>query len=459
MKVVILAGGSGTRLWPLSRGRYPKQFVKLNEGGTSLFQHAFRRSLLVADIADVYVVTNEKHKYLVIDAIAELGYALAEGNIIAEPEAKNTLPAIYAGMLAASKDGECTVAVYPSDHLIAKDAEFASCVQLSASLAVDHLVTFGIRPTHPHTGYGYIAPGPALSNGFRVNEFKEKPDSTLAISYIDKGYLWNSGMFLLHSKKFIAEVQAHAPEIAEAFHGASSIAEAFSRIKNKVSIDYGLLEKSSSVAVVPCDIGWSDLGSFDSLYDVSVKDEQDNVAGTNTLMLSSSKNIIRSDSGRLIATIGIENMIVMDTRDALLLCHRGQAEQVKSAVAALQDRCDNRTEYHATDYRPWGHYTVLEERKNTYKIKRIVVNPGKRLSYQMHYHRSEHWVVVKGTARVTLDGEEKLVSAGESIFIKACQKHRLENSGKLPLEIIEVQMGEYLEEDDIVRLGDEYGRA
>ena len=223
MKVVILAGGSGTRLWPLSRERFPKQFVKLRENGTSLFQQAFLRSLLVADINDIYIVTNEKHKYLVINDIEELGHRLDEGNIIAEPEAKNTLPAIYAGVFTASKADDCIVAVFPSDHVIANDVEFAQCVQRAASLAETHIVTFGIKSTYPHTGYGYICPGKEIKTGYVVREFKEKPDYNTAVSYIDKGYFWNSGMFLFHSKKFFDEVQAHAPEIAQAFDNTSSM--------------------------------------------------------------------------------------------------------------------------------------------------------------------------------------------------------------------------------------------
>lgn len=458
MKIIILAGGSGTRLWPLSRDRYPKQFIKLQGKKESLFQETFNRSLLLADLNDIYVVTNEKYKFLVMGAVEELGYAYNEDNILVEPEAKNTLPAIYAGVYEVTRKSNDTLVVFPSDHIITKSKDFAELIKASEELAKDSLITFGIKPDGPNVGYGYISPGDKKGNGYLVREFKEKPDCKRALEYIKKGYYWNSGIFMFNSQVFIEEVKTYAAEIFEAFESSSNLNEAFSKIKTKISIDYGIMEKSSKVAVVPADIDWNDLGSFDSFYDVFEKDETNNIVGEKDIMLDSTNNIVHSEAGKLVATVGVDDLIIIDNKDALLICKKDQSQKVKEVVEALKERKDARTEYHVQDYRPWGHYKVLEEEKDSFKIKRITVNQGKKLSYQLHHHRSEHWIVVRGMAKVTIDNDIKLVSAGESIFMKPGQKHRLENPGKLPLELIEVQMGDYLEEDDIVRFDDEYGR-
>ncbi|WP_319204550.1 mannose-1-phosphate guanylyltransferase/mannose-6-phosphate isomerase [uncultured Ilyobacter sp.] len=451
MKVIILAGGSGTRLWPLSRDRYPKQFIKLQGDQPSLFQETFARSLLIADIDDIYVVTNEKYKFLVMGAVEEMGYDYKESNILSEPEAKNTLPAIYAGVYEVSKKNSDSVVVFPSDHKILKSIDFAEVIRSSEKLTKENIITFGIQPDGPNTGYGYISPGKENLNGFMVEEFKEKPDYDTAVSYIQKGYFWNSGIFMFNSDFFIKEVKTHAEEIHNAFDSSEGIEEAFSKIKEKISIDYGIMEKSENVAVVPVDIGWNDLGSFDAFYDVFEKDENKNIVDSSNIVFDSKNNYIHSESGKLVAAVGVEDLIVVDNRDALLICKKDQSQKVKDVVETLKSKNDLRTAYHVQDYRPWGHYKVLEEEKDSFKIKRIKINQGKKISYQLHHHRSEHWIVVKGMAKVTIEGSESFVSAGESIFIKTGQKHRLENPGKTPLEIIEVQMGEYLEEDDIVR--------
>lgn len=459
MKAIILAGGSGTRLWPLSRDRYPKQFIKLNNDKLSLFQQTFIRSLMLADINDIYVVTNSKHKFLVMGGIEELGYDYKEDNILVEPEAKNTLPAIYAGVYEIAKDGQASVVVFPSDHMITKSQEFVQLIKSSVELTKDFLITFGILPSGPNTGYGYISPGAGVGKGYIVQEFKEKPDYQTAVEYIAKGYYWNSGIFMFNSSLFTEEVKTYSPQIFEAFETTENLAEAFGKIDANISIDYGIMEKSSRVAVVPADIGWNDLGSFDSFYDVFEKDETNNIGDENNILLESTNNIVHCESGKLVATVGIDDLIIVDNRDALLICKKDQSQKVKEIVNLLKERKDLRTDYHVQDYRPWGNYKVLEEEKDSFKIKRITVSPGKKLSYQLHHHRSEHWIVVRGMAKVTIDGEERFVRAGESIFMKAGQKHRLENPGKMLLEIIEVQLGEYLEEDDIVRFDDEYGRS
>ncbi len=458
MKVIILAGGSGSRLWPLSRDRYPKQFIKLQGDSSSLFQDTFKRSLLLVNLDEIYVVTNEKYKFLVMGAVEELGYKFNESNIIIEPESKNTLPAIYAGVNEIVKKENDNVIVFPSDHMILKSQDFVKIIKNSEELTKDSIITFGIKPDGPNTGYGYIAPGSEKLNGYEVKAFKEKPEYEVAVTYVEEGYYWNAGIFMFNTEFFINEVKLYAKNIYNAFKTSNNIKEAFSKIDEKISIDYAIMEKSKNVTVAPVDIGWNDLGSFDSFYDIFKKDENNNICDSNNILIDSKNNYVYSEKGKLVSIVGVDNLIVVDNRDALLICKKEQSQRVKEVVEILKSKDDSRVEYPIEDYRPWGNYKVLEEEQNSYKIKRIKVSQGKKLSYQMHHHRSEHWIVVKGIAMVTIDDVEKLVPAGESIFIKPRQKHRLENPGKVPLEIIEVQMGEYLEEDDIIRFDDEYGR-
>ena len=454
---LILAGGVGSRLFPLSREYYPKQFIKLEKLGKSLFQKTFERCLKLSNIKDIYIVTNEKHKFLVLNQIEQLGYEnFNEENILIEPKGKNTLPAIYYGIINL-KNKNNIVGVFSSDHLIEEEDIFISTVLNSQKLANEYIITYGITPTEPNTGYGYIKPGDVLDGGYKVDEFKEKPNLEVAKQYIKNGYLWNSGMFLFNKELFINEVKKHCNSIYDLFK-LNNINEIYEKIP-EISVDYGVLEKSNKVAVVPMNITWNDLGSFDSFYEYFDKNKDNSVIiSGEDASINSKNNLICSENNKVVSLIDIEDTIVVDTDDVLLVCKKGQSQKVKNLVKYLKNKKDNRTNFHRTVYRPWGSYTILEEGP-FYKIKRINVIPGKKLSYQLHYHRSEHWVVVKGMATVTIEDKKIFVRSGESIFVEQGLKHRLENNGKISLEVIEIQVGEYLEEDDIVRFDDDFGRV
>ena len=457
MKMIIMAGGSGSRLWPLSRTHYPKQFLKLSGMEKSIFQMTIERCLLMGSMDDLYLVTSKDYLHLVQGQIEELGKTLPIEQILLEPEAKNTLPAILYAVQAIREKGDDICAVFASDHVIDQPQILADTILGAEKLAAKGFVCFGITPTSPETGFGYIKPGKPVDRGFEIAEFKEKPDYETAEAYVKDGYLWNSGMFMFDSGQFYEAVKKYNPEVFNAFQ-AESVEDIFSKTPS-ISVDYGLIEKMDVVYGAPLVMEWNDLGNFTTFYDRyhTTKDDKGNVYFNDEIMLDSNRNLVYSEGDKAVAMIGISDVVVVDQKDALLVCKRDQSPRVKDVVDILKERKDIRADDHLTVYKPWGSYTILEESK-FYKVKRLTVFPGQRLSYQMHYHRNEHWIVVSGTAIVIIDDIENLVRSGESIYIRSGEKHRLVNSGNLLLEVIEVQNGQYLGEDDIVRYEDDYIR-
>ncbi len=452
---VILAGGSGTRLWPLSRKLYPKQFIKMAEfGGRSLFQNALERAVKIAGNSHSYrIVTNTDYKFHCITQGEEIGIPVTDANLLIEPQAKSTLAAIMLAIRSLDSDDDLAL-VLSSDHAIKNDAAFERAVAVASDAATRSLVTFGILPDHPNTGYGYIKPSaPCKDAPAPVDAFKEKPDADTAARYIADGYLWNAGIFLFSKGVFDRELEKADPSYFAAFAKYDTLEETFRELPD-LSIDYGLLEKTKNVRVLAVDIGWTDLGSFDALEKYSGGTS----IHTDSIEISAAGNYAYSDSaGKPVVFIGCENLLAVDTKDALLVAQKGSSQKVQQAVKLLKERLPAVTETHQTVYRPWGSYTIIDEGTG-FKSKRLTVLPGKRLSAQMHYHRSEHWVVVSGTAKVTVGEEIRILQKGESTFIPAGTMHRLENPGKVVAHLIESQIGDYLEEDDIVRFDDEYGR-
>jgi len=381
--------------------------------------------------------------------------------VLIEPEPKNTLPAISFGMREiVKKYGKSIVGVFSSDHVL--DIRAMETIKNAQTLAMEHLVTFGIVPTSPHTGYGYIKPSEKISAGYKVAEFREKPNHDDALKYLKEGCLWNSGMFLFDTDVFFRELQEYEKTFYKAFdpeiNPDATTDEMFEKVRS-ISIDYGIMEKSKNVVVVRLEDKWSDLGNFNAIYEESDKDDNGNVIyECEDILINSKNNLLYSKCDKLVALIDVENMAVIDTPDALLVCPRESSQKVKQVADTLHNKNDERAYLQQTVYRPWGSYTVMEK-SDRHKIKNIIVEPKKKLSLQLHYHRSEHWIVVKGMATVQVNDEMFFLRQGESTFIRAGMRHRLVNEGKLPLEIIEVQLGECVDEDDIVRYDDEYGRV
>jgi len=455
MTNIILCGGSGTRLWPISRTLMPKQFVKLFDD-KSLFQLTVERNEKVC--SSQYIVSNAEQYFLALDQLEELGKT--NNRYLLEPVGRNTAPAI--ALACMSLDPEELVLVTPSDHLIKNEKEYAKVLARAKELAQEgNLVTFGITPAFAETGFGYIE-----ADGEDVKAFHEKPSLDVATKYLEAGnYYWNSGMFCFKAGIFLDELQKHSPEIYEATKSAlesKNINDEMIRIDHESmmqipedSIDYAVMEQSNKVKVVASDIDWSDLGSFDALYEELPKDENGNTKNENHISVDSKNNLVYGKD-RKIATVDVEDLIIVDTGDALLVSKKGSSQKVKAVVNELKKDTQLHN-IHLTGYRPWGTYTVLEDTEG-YKIKRIEVKPGKRLSLQKHFHRNEHWIVVSGTATVTVGDKVELIRPNESTYIKMGEVHRLENEGRIPVVLIEAQVGEYTGEDDIVRLEDDFNR-
>ncbi|MEX3788527.1 mannose-1-phosphate guanylyltransferase/mannose-6-phosphate isomerase [Paraburkholderia sp. BR14374] len=468
---VVLCGGSGTRLWPMSRGGYPKQYLALT-GEHTLVQQTALRLRGIDGVTVPIVVTNNEQRFLVAEQLRQVDVGSA--SIVLEPASRNTAPAIAVAALLALRDTpDALLLVLPSDHVIAGEAAFVKAVEAAAQIAKDgRLVTFGITPTEPHTGYGYICAGAPLIDGtqsFAVDSFVEKPDAATAQRFIDEGrYYWNSGMFMLKASTYMDELRRYEPEIARQaelslqsaqrnFDFVWLDADAFAACPN-ISVDHAVMEKTQSAAVVAvADLGWNDIGSWTALADIAERDAQNNALIGDVLTDAVSDSYIRAEH-RLVAAIGLENVVIVETADAVLVAHRDQAQDVKKIVAQLNAMGRHESVTHRRVVRPWGSYEGIDSGER-FQVKRIVVNPGAQLSLQMHHHRAEHWIVVKGTALVTNGDKEIMLTENESTYIPLGITHRLLNPGKIPLELIEVQSGAYLGEDDIVRFEDTYGRV
>ena len=469
---VILSGGSGTRLWPLSRAMYPKQFLHFFNGdGGSLLGATLARLGSAGSFEAPIIVCNNDHRFLVQEETVKAG--IEAQAIILEPIARNTAAAVaVAALFAMKRDPDAVLVVMPSDHVVGDAPGFVAGIEQAAAIAAaGRLVLFGIKPAEPHTGYGYIRKGAPLdagSGGFTVDAFCEKPERAVAEGYLAAGdYFWNSGIFVLSARTYVEELQRLDPSILAAAQGALENATedlgflrleatAFAASPN-ISIDYAVMEKTKAAAMLPLDVGWSDVGSWTSLWQIAPHDDTGNAVEGDALLIDTRDCLVHSERS-LVATIGLEDLIIVDTPDALLVADKARAQEVSGLVARLKQSNRKEHEQHLRNYRPWGFFETLSI-GGRFQVKLLHVKPGGQLSMQMHHHRSEHWVVVRGTARVTIGETEKLVQENESVYITATHWHRLENPGKVPLELIEVQIGSYLGEDDIIRVDDAYHRT
>ena len=465
---VILSGGSGTRLWPLSRAMRPKQLLSMVSNYT-MIQDTVTRLTGLTELVDPIIVCNEEHRFTIAEQMREVD--IHPSAIILEPFGKNTAPAVAISALQSQKvDKDPVLLVLPADHVIANKTAFHEAVQKGYEAAQENkLVTFGIIPDAPETGYGYIKSGEKIMGDdvFSVEQFVEKPDADTAQKYLDDGsYFWNSGMFMFKASVYLKELESHNSEMytcSKASLESAAVDMDFIRLDSDAfaacpsdSIDYAVMEKTRSAAVIPVDIDWNDIGSWSALWDVGHADENGNVVHGDVVLEDSHNSYVHADS-RLVTTVGLNDHVVVETADAILVAHRDKAQNVKEIVAKLKNADRDEAIIHNKAYRPWGAYECIDH-DSRFQVKRITVNVGASLSLQLHHHRSEHWIVVQGTARVTCGDKVFLMSENESTYIPLGEKHRLENSGKIPLELIEVQTGTYLGEDDIVRFDDVYGR-
>lgn len=465
----ILCGGAGSRLWPVSREGHPKPFIRLADN-QSLLQKSFLRGFSIDGVNEIITVTNRELFFQTEDELAELKLKNIRSNYILEPFGRNTAAAIVTAAMYVRKEfgDDAILLVLAADHLISNKEAFHTAVDKAVKLAESgRLVTFGIKPTHPETGYGYIE-----ANGSDVVRFVEKPGIKTAQEYMDSGrFYWNSGMFCFRVDTILQELEIYCPDVVASVKTCLSASKELTGEKQKqlsldpdtfrlvpdISIDYAVMEKSNVVSVVPCDIGWSDIGSWAALSAVGESDENGNRVEAEAL-LENVKNCYIKSEERFVGAIGLENLVIVDTPDALLVANKDYSQDVKKIYTTLKQNGNELYKWHRTVYRPWGSYTVLED-SDRFKIKRLEVKPGGRLSLQMHHHRSEHWIVVSGMAKVVNGEQEMLVNTNESTYIPAGHRHRLENPGVIDLVLIEVQSGEYLGEDDIVRFQDVYGRV
>ncbi len=462
---VILCGGSGTRLWPASRSKHPKQFMSLGNG-SSLFAETLKRTDGIPQTLDAMIISNNEYRFYIEKCLKDTDQ---KGTIILEPEGRNTAPAIALAAFATLETEDALMLVMPSDHMFQQPEAFHQAVTSAKAIAeAGYLVTFGINPIRPETGYGYIKQGPSLGqNAYQVEHFLEKPQKPKAEAMLKEGgYYWNAGIFLFKASRFLAELEQYAPAIHKAtktawqnrYQDLSFIRPGISFLESPSdSIDYAIMEHADKVAVVPMDGGWSDLGSWESFYEITDKDA-DNNACEGDVMISDTTDCYLKSTGRLITTVGVKNLAVIETKDAVLVADRSKTQDVKAIVNLLKANNRTETDLHPLVHRPWGYYETLIL-SDGFQVKRITVYPGAENSLQMHYHRAEHWIIVRGTAEVTIEEEQKLIAENESVYVPLGTKHRIKNPGILPLEFIEVQTGDYLGEDDIVRFEDHYGRA
>lgn len=468
---VILSGGSGSRLWPLSRQLRPKQFLPIVDELT-LFQSTLKRLEGLDNLQEPIVVCNEEHRFMAAEQLRTLDVNNAK--ILLEPQGRNTAPAIaLAALLALKTDPDALLFIMPADHIISDIPTYHQAIHAAVEVAnKGYLVTFGIKPTQPETGYGYIHTGALLQDtpktgALSVNQFVEKPDLPTATTYIESGdYLWNSGLFMFQASAYLEALETFHPEILKACTKAmSGIKEDgdFSRIDTdaflsnpKISIDYAVMEKATNSAVISLDCAWNDVGAWSAVWEVGDKDPQGNVFRGNVMARQGNSNLVYGED-KLICLVGVDNLVVVDTKDATLVAHKDSAKDVKHVVASLLEQGCDEAIIHRKVNRPWGSYDSVDS-GDRFQVKRIIVKPGAKLSLQKHHHRAEHWVVVKGTAKVTCDDKIFLLAENESTYIPLGSTHRLENPEKFPLEIIEIQSGSYLGEDDIVRFSDDYGR-
>lgn len=462
---VILCGGSGTRLWPASRSKHPKQFMALSNG-SSLFAETLKRTDGIHQTLETIVISNNEYRFYIDECLKD---ANRKGTIILEPEGRNTAPAIALAAFATLETEDNLMLVMPSDHIFRQPEAFHTAVESARAIAeAGYLVTFGINPTRPETGYGYIKQGKHLGEKtYQVERFLEKPQKAKAKAMLEEGgYYWNAGIFLFKASVFLTELEHYAPAIYKAvktawqnrYQDLSFTRPGKSFLESPSdSIDYAVMEHSAKVAVVPMDGGWNDLGSWESFYEIAHKDTDGNACEGDVIISDTTSCYLKS-TGRLIAAVGVKNLAVIDTKDAVLVAERSKVQDVKAIVNLLKANNRTETDLHPLVYRPWGYYEtlILSDR---FQVKRIVVKPGEQNSLQMHYHRAEHWIIVRGTAEVTIGEEKKLIAENESVYVPLGTKHRIKNPGTLPLEFIEVQTGSYLGEDDIVRFEDNYGRT